>query len=110
NQVESGSRSWKENPCTVHLSDQSNSSGSTSMRSSRPTTKTPSRSSGPKPKFISVASKGDVSVNCDSGYQRAGRPPPRNSSQYGSLSSAAGVVDLRWDVMGEPTDRHLSIY
>jgi hypothetical protein len=33
------------------------------------TTKTPSRLSGLKPEFTSVASKAAVSVNCDSGYE-----------------------------------------
>ena len=37
------------------------------MPSSKPITRTPGHSFGPKPKFTSVASKGGVSVNCDSG-------------------------------------------
>ncbi len=43
-------------------------SGSTSTPSSRRTTPTPSRSSGPKPTYFSAASKAAVSANCDSRY------------------------------------------
>src|SRR5262249_4287690 len=63
-----GSRSWKENPCTVPPSTLSPNFASTSMHSSKPTTKTPNRLSGPKPRSISAALKAAVSANCDSGY------------------------------------------
>jgi transposase len=63
-----GSRSWKENPCTVPLSTLSPSFASTSMHLSKPTMKTPNRLSGPKPRSINAALKTAVSANCDSGY------------------------------------------
>jgi len=64
----SGSRSWRESPCTAHRLLPSPSSESISMPSSSPITTTPHRSSGPKPKFTNAGSKADVSANCDSGY------------------------------------------
>src|SRR5215510_13906003 len=68
-----GSRSWKENPCTVPPSTLSPNFASTSMHSSKPTTKTPNRLSGPKPRSISAALKAAVSANCDSGYYSRSR-------------------------------------
>ena len=61
----SGSRSCKESRCTAPRSLPSPNSASTSMPSSKPTTNTPSHSSGPKPGSIKNASK-SVSRNSDS--------------------------------------------
>jgi transposase len=63
----SGSRSCKQSRCTVHPSPRSNSLESTSMPSSRLTTSTPSRSSGPSPRSIKSVSKPVLRIN-DSGY------------------------------------------
>lgn len=68
NKSKSGSQSWKDNRCTVPHSPRSRNLGSISMLSSTLTTKTLGRSSGPKPRSISAASRDVVSVNCDSGY------------------------------------------
>jgi transposase len=63
----SGSPSCKESLCTAPHSPRSTNSGSTSMPSSRHTTKTPSRSSGPNPRSTKNASN-LVSRISDSGY------------------------------------------
>ena len=63
-----GSRSWKENPCTVPPSTLSPSFANTLMHLLKPTTKMPNRLSGLKPRSISAALKTAVSANCDSGY------------------------------------------
>src|SRR5215217_4075920 len=61
------SRSCKESLCTVALSPRSISSGSTSMPSSTPITKPPSRSSGQSPRSTKNVSN-LVSRISDSGY------------------------------------------
>src|SRR4029434_4788320 len=63
----SGSRSCRENLCTAPLSPRSISSESTSMPSPKPTTKTPSRSSGQSPRSTKNVSN-LVSRISDSGY------------------------------------------
>jgi transposase len=62
----SGSRSWKENPCTLRPSHPSGSSGSPSMPSSKATTTT-RPFVWTKAKFSSLVSRADVSANCDPG-------------------------------------------
>ena len=64
----SGSRFCKESRCTAPPSPPWPSSEIPSTHPSRPTTKPPNRSSGPKPRCTSVSSMDAVSANCDSGY------------------------------------------
>jgi transposase len=65
--LKSGSRSWKASPCAAHPSRRLNNFESTSMRSSRPTTKPPSRLFGPRPRSTKNASAHVSPIN-DSGY------------------------------------------